>query len=498
MSMRNNEICVFSNDFIDRRPQMTRFESQLFYIALSKINPQIPKSSQYDKSFCTVTLPCLEVLEKLGKKEDLSSRSNHIKRLSKSCDSLKKNNMFSKIDFNRKDGFVFEFSQEMTPYLLNLSSKPFSQLLLSEICQLKKSSAIRLLEICTVFSYSNKGKKTIKTIISTEDLKKEMYLNENYRNNNLKLFLKKAIDEINSSTSYKIVCEEEREDKRIINLSFYVTMPDELVFGKKVSINKTRMKEKTVDTAPAEPTATTEDIDENTSPSVDVEWLDDNELQKHKEHNEKDHNENVNITIDQEEESKINPYVQPSEQIRERASKIGGLAGAILNNAIENSSDETRKENEVIIEKLMKHGISKTAIEDRLMEDRERVIWAMNETDRHKPRDYCAYFVYVYSQTGSYVVYRERAVEEAKKKAEIKREQQKIQDIIDRNDEEYKKKFDINFIYNDMGKGELLDKQREYMQRLDDDVKRGRQAGDKFYDTHVKHLKVINARLEAL
>ena len=90
------------------------------------------------------------------------------------CDAI---NVFQRVRFTKKDGFIAKFTDDMIPYLLELTKDPFVQILFKDLKSLSSAHAMRLLELITVYSRENKGKKTIKTIFSLIELKIQQKMN---------------------------------------------------------------------------------------------------------------------------------------------------------------------------------------------------------------------------------------------------------------------------------------------------------------------------------
>lgn len=247
MLNHGEEICILGNNFIQNRQQFTKLGSQLFYLALSKINPHLPLSKVYNKEFIAIEIPWREVLSMLGKmnsESDKKNIDNNIANLARAAKSLQSAtvtnpdreydayydelNIFTRIVYSKRSGLRAEFSHYMTPFLLELSNRPFTQILLNDVCQLNAPHAIRLLEILTIYCYKNKGKRDIVMNISLIDFKKAMFVENKYKDYKemKRKVIVKSVNEINQLGNYNIKFDEIKDGASVVELVFYVKLPD--------------------------------------------------------------------------------------------------------------------------------------------------------------------------------------------------------------------------------------------------------------------------------
>lgn len=260
------DLCVMANYVIQFRKELDRIACQVFYLALSKINPRLPKSESYDKEFITIRISKDEVFSIFGWEHDIHNMANRIKSLQKIVakmsslllinpnpkpDEFKIINVFSSATFTKKDGLVIEFNYHMTPYLLELSNKAYTQFLFGDICKLNAPNAIRFLEVITMYTHANAGKKHIRTEMKLDEFKKLMHsenskLKYKYFKRNV---ITKCVNEINALGTYEITFEEVRESRKVDTLIFYIKMPDTLINKKQISYTQTQKSSSTASIA---------------------------------------------------------------------------------------------------------------------------------------------------------------------------------------------------------------------------------------------------------
>lgn len=364
MQNQGFEICLLGNNFIQYRKEMTKIASQLFYLALSKINPHIKLSKIYDKEFVMINIPTREVMSALGK-TDVNNFTNNImtlKTVAKKMQSLTIDNpyvedddfqilnVFSSISFNRKNGLNVEFNYHMTPFLLELSDKPYTQILLNDVCQLNSANSIRLLEIITLYAHNNAGKREITTIFTVDEFKRLMYM-ENHKSEYKVIkrdVLKPCIQEINNIGNYHIEMSEEKEGRKVNRLIFRITLPTAIY---KFAKDKTGKQIAHVQSSEPSPEQIIESIREplNTIDEPTTEW----------------HPKAVN---------------QVSKQENQRQNTVQETQKNLMKNMFADI-DDNKLNDDILAAKLNSLGYAEANTRYWLEQNREKFLWAVAKTD---------------------------------------------------------------------------------------------------------------------
>lgn len=214
MENKGYDIALFSNDFLlNRNVTQKVTESHFLYLAVSKVNPHIPLAKIYNTEFIEINIPADEVLTVLDK----TSRSN--KRLETIARAMvqmyirhptKKDTLlavFSQISYSAKEGLTVLFNPLMTPYLLELSKIPYTNILLKDVFKLQSDYSIKMLELITMYVHKNKGCQVIEKEYTLEDFIKLLQVPDAYlvRFSNFKnRILAKAVNDINNLGNYEI------------------------------------------------------------------------------------------------------------------------------------------------------------------------------------------------------------------------------------------------------------------------------------------------------
>lgn len=417
---------------------MTKLASQLFYLALSKVNPHIRLSKKYDKEFILINISTKEVLNALNK-VDSGNSTNHITRLKSAAnrmqsllvdspmqnrDEFESINVFSFIRFTRKDGLMVEFNYRMTPFLLELSDKPFTQILLQDVCRLRSANSIRLLEIVTIYAHKNAGKKVIETVLTVDEFKKLMYLENNKSEYKImkRDMLKPCIAEINNLGDYFIEFSEEKDGRKVDKLIFKIKLPSAIYkFGKSGS-KETTAEPPTAESIPTEP-ITVESTAESTAEPAEPEPA-------------------IYIPV-----KSLKAHLPPSSAKWGMFDLFADTDATDATDATNTKAEEdtdtdtiASAEDEALIKRLRSHGYSEKNARSQLKTAPDKFKWAVEQTDNASKagnvQNYAAYLATMLKQDESF----EYETEQKKIRADRKeRAERKSAELIAQSDERIKK-----------------------------------------------------------
>ena len=237
-----NKIVYQSNAVVQAKRKMTIDEARMFYVALSMLNPRLPKSEFYDNAQRTIQIPVAELVKMYGNKryyQKIREIKDNLKGMGievyTSDKKWKDTQIFEEFDFDaeKRGTLNISFTQKIAPYLLELTDGGYTKLFLQDAFKVNSHYALRILEL--MLQYRNwhiarHGNKIIRTI-SVDDLRAFYGLDDD-KYSSIGAFktycVSKPMDVINKKTNYNIEAVDIKERRRITAFKFILTLPDNI------------------------------------------------------------------------------------------------------------------------------------------------------------------------------------------------------------------------------------------------------------------------------
>ena len=217
---------VFQNNaLIDcKNRNLNEKQTKLYYLGLRKIVADLPETSQAKRPEFTgdlvVNISKAELVARFGQKwvdNDMYKETD--KLMSKARIRVKNSNnewivynIFSYVSF-KNDKLTIKFTDDIAPYILNLSDGCFTKVPLEDVMKLKSTYSIRLLEL--MLKVINGGKKRK---FSCEDLREFLNVGDG-EYQRMEAFKRKVLDapikEVNEKTEYLLDYEPTRTGRKI-------------------------------------------------------------------------------------------------------------------------------------------------------------------------------------------------------------------------------------------------------------------------------------------
>lgn len=262
MKKNGEEICHIGNWIIDNRHKNSSvYETKLFYLAVSKINPQLVASRMADGEFIEAQFPIKQVLSILSLDEKKINRAELtavIRKMAKTTfpiideddeNSIKEIPAYAMCEYSEKIGYRVLFNKRFEKYLLKLVGTSYTQILFHDVISLSSDYSIRLLEIVTKYVHEDKNKsgsikKVITKYFTVGEIVKRLEVPKSYLKPTTILrtqILDRAVEEINNIGHYHIELQQRGggRGKKIEGFDFVITLPDVICNLKNIASNDT-------------------------------------------------------------------------------------------------------------------------------------------------------------------------------------------------------------------------------------------------------------------
>lgn len=220
-------------------------EGRLFYLGLLELRPQLSEGSG-QQEFDRITIPTPDVIKLFGGNKAYYQRLKNIARTLQSRlvtvkedeETFHRINIFREMQFDKKKGGLsIRFNEDMRPYILELAGKPYTKIAAKTIFALSSVYAIRLLELLLEYQniprFQQNGR--IERNITIEDLRFYCNVgNSKYckKSDFTRNIVKRPVEEINSSTNYKVSFSCRKVGRSIVSYDFVMELPAVMSDGK--------------------------------------------------------------------------------------------------------------------------------------------------------------------------------------------------------------------------------------------------------------------------
>lgn len=231
---------VQANPLIRAKKEMTLTEMRLFVLGLQDITPHIRDDFVHDLDFHETKITHSELLELFGT-DNNGNIDNLKKQVEKAYDGKIKlsykdggfgfRHIYRKMDYIPQDGLIILFDDEIKPYILDIVNQAYTKYKVKAFFSLQSAYAWRLLEsILENQGFLKKGTDKIYKILSVEEVRFRLNVQDGMYNGRMNNFKRKVLDEpiadINKKTDYHVWYEVIKTGRKITGFKFWAEMKD--------------------------------------------------------------------------------------------------------------------------------------------------------------------------------------------------------------------------------------------------------------------------------
>ena len=231
---------IQANPLIEARKKMNTTANRIFLLGLQDVKPHIKDGTFYDVEFHETLITTSELKEIFGNefygnitnlKKQLKKVGQSIVEISRPGKVFEVCTIYRKVRYDSQKGLTIFFNDELKPYVLELVNQAYTSYKLKVLFPLSSEYAWRILEsLLEMQGYLRKGHKEVFLVLTLEELRFRLNIPEGLYEGRIDNFRKRVLElpiaEINEKTDYLVRYEVQRTGRKVTGFKFWLKLKD--------------------------------------------------------------------------------------------------------------------------------------------------------------------------------------------------------------------------------------------------------------------------------